>query len=516
MNHQKVLLIIMDGWGITASESVSAIAQANTPFYDQIKTTAPYMLLHASGLPVGLPDGQMGNSEVGHMNIGAGRIVYQDLVRINREIKEELILDNPQFQALVDYCIQNDQPLHLMGLISDGGVHSHLNHLMGLIRILAKKGVKQVFLHGFMDGRDTSPNGGLGYIQQVEACMEEAGVGKVASLIGRYYAMDRDKRWPRIKKAYDLITQGDGQAFESASQAIQSAYDANTTDEFIEPAIITENGQPVAKLAAGNAVLFFNFRTDRGRQLTHVLTQEDMPAEGMHTLSLHYTTMTRYDESFEGIHVLYDKAKIVNGLGDYLISQGKKQIRIAETEKYPHVTFFFNGGREAPGEGESYLLCPSPKVATYDLAPEMSAFDICDKLIPEIEKQSADFICLNFANPDMVGHTGVFEAAVQACETVDGCTKAVAEAALENGYIVLITADHGNADIMRNSDGSAHTAHTTALVPLILLDSDQRFTFATEETGKLGDLAPTILTLMGLSIPEEMTGDILISQEKVG
>jgi 2,3-bisphosphoglycerate-independent phosphoglycerate mutase len=389
-------------------------------------------------------------------------------------------------------------------------VHSNISHLKGILGILADQQFAQpVYIHCFMDGRDTSPAGGRDYLADLEAAIKAHGVGHIATLIGRYYAMDRDKRWPRVKLAYDLLTQGTGQPFSSASAAIEDAYAHEETDEFVKPRVITDQeGQPLGTIQAGDAILFYNFRTDRGRQLTQVLTQEDMPDEGMHTLPLHYATMTRYDESFEGIHVLYGKPNLENGLGEYLSQQGKTQVRIAETEKYAHVTYFFNGGREEAMAGERHLLCPSPKVATYDLQPEMSAQDIRDQINQVITVEDVDFICLNFANADMVGHTGVFEAAVKACETVDACTASVVETANANGYIALVTADHGNSDKMRNPDGSPHTAHTTALVPLFLIDPEQRFSLR-PETGKLGDLAPTILTLMGMDRPQDMTGEVL-------
>lgn len=499
----------MDGWGMAQDESVSAINAAKTPFYDHALQSYPFTKLEASELKVGLPEGQMGNSEVGHMNIGAGRIVYQDLVKINREIAGEGFAQNAELRNLVEYCQSNQKPLHLLGLLSDGGVHSSIHHLIGMLAVLQREDIPAVYIHVFTDGRDTAPDGGIKYVAQLEEAIAQTGTGKIASVIGRYFAMDRDKRWERVRKAYDLLVKGEGAAFESAAAAVQNAYEQGQTDEFVEPCVITEGGNPIAKIQEGDAVLFYNFRTDRGRELTHVLTQADMPEEGMQTLDLHYATLTRYDESFKGVHVLYDKDKIVNGLGEYLSNNGKKQIRIAETEKYPHVTFFFNGGREAKMAGEEYLLCASPKVATYDLKPEMSAYEIRDKITAELKKGEVDFVCLNFANPDMVGHTGVFEAAVKACEVVDGCTKEVTEVALENGYTVLITADHGNADKMRNADGSLHTAHTTALVPLFLVSSDESLDLV-EQVGKLGDLAPTILDIMGLDQPTEMTGDSLL------
>ncbi|MEM8887025.1 MAG: 2,3-bisphosphoglycerate-independent phosphoglycerate mutase [Bacteroidota bacterium] len=509
MTSGKVILIIQDGWGIADNPAVSAIQSAKTPFYDKALQERSNCKLEASGNAVGLPEGQMGNSEVGHMNIGAGRIVYQDLVRINHEIKSGDFAKNQTFQDLLSYCKDKNKPLHLLGLLSDGGVHSSIEHVKGIISFLAQESLVGVYVHVFTDGRDTAPDGGKSYIADLEAHMQKEGCGEIATIIGRYYAMDRDKRWERVKLAYDLLLEGKGKSFSSAAEAIQASYDADTTDEFVEASVIIKDGAPVAKISEGDGLLFYNFRTDRGRQLTHVLTQEDMPDHGMKTLDLHYVTMTRYDEKFKGIHVLYEKDQIKNGLGEYLSNQGKKQIRIAETEKYPHVTFFFNGGREEQMPGEEYMICPSPKVATYDLKPEMSAFDIRDRIIPEIEKGEVDFVCLNFANPDMVGHTGVFEAAVKACETVDACSEAIIKVALEKGYKVLLTSDHGNSDRMQNPDGSPHTAHTTALVPLILFDPSNTHKLKAV-TGKLGDLAPSILSLMGLSIPEEMSGDVLI------
>ncbi len=500
----------MDGWGIAANPSVSAIDSANTPFFDHSISYLPHTTLEASGEAVGLPAGQMGNSEVGHMNIGAGRVVYQELIRISKALKDGSFGANTTFQQLVTYAKEKQKPIHLLGLLSDGGVHSHITHLQGILKVLSQhEDLPQVFIHVFTDGRDTDPNGGLEYVRQVEGYVDEVGIGKIASVIGRYYSMDRNQKWDRVAKSYRLLTQGEGTAYQSAEDAVQASYNAGITDEFIEPIVITENGQPIGTIQEGDAVLFYNFRTDRGRQLTTMLTQKDFPEEATQCINLAFFTMTRYDETFERVEVLFDKPDIPDGLGEVLSRMGKQQIRIAETEKYPHVTFFFNGGCEEPFTGESRILCPSPEVATYDLQPEMSAFHIRDKIIPELQKRNVDFVCLNFANPDMVGHTGVWEATVKACETVDYCTRQIVEVALESGYTVLVTADHGNADKMKNPDGSAHTAHTTSRVPLILHSNEKRDWRLT--TGKLGDIAPTILRLMDIEIPAAMTGNVLIS-----
>ena len=505
--NKKVILMILDGWGIAQDKSVSAIDKAETPFMDRVTKEYPYSHLEASGLAVGLPEGQMGNSEVGHMNLGAGRVVYQDLVKINNAVKEGTLSESAVLQEGFAHAKSNGKPLHLMGLLSDGGVHSHIEHLKALVSAAADAGLKEVYVHAFTDGRDTAPHGGLGYVEDLQAHLNRS-VGKIASITGRYYAMDRDKRWPRVKKAYDAMVRGEGAQFENLERGIRASYEAGVTDEFIEPIIHVENGQPVATISEGDVVMCFNFRTDRGRQITQALTQQDFPEEGMSKMDLYYLTMTNYDDSFEGVRVVFGKDNLTKTLGETLQDQGKKQIRIAETEKYPHVTFFFSGGREVEFDGESRILCPSPKVATYDLQPEMSAQDIRDSIIPELEKEEVDFVCLNFANPDMVGHTGVFEAAVKACETVDGCAQAVVEAALAHKYATIIIADHGNSDIMVNSDGSPHTAHTTNLVPFVLVDDAGDV--KTLKPGKLGDIAPTILTLMGLEIPGEMTGDVLV------
>ncbi|TAE16104.1 MAG: 2,3-bisphosphoglycerate-independent phosphoglycerate mutase [Bacteroidetes bacterium] len=507
--NKKVALLILDGWGLGTNPEVSAIAQAKTPFMDMLWETYPHSHLEASGLAVGLPEGQMGNSEVGHMNIGAGRVVYQDLVRINKEISEGTIAQNPVLVRALEYAKTNGKALHLLGLVSDGGVHSHIEHLKGLCTIAKQAGLDKIFVHAFTDGRDTAPDGGVPYLRDLLAHMEAHQAGKLASVVGRYYAMDRDKRWERVKLAYDLLVKGEGSPTQNPIEALQASYTAGVTDEFVKPIVCTDSaGKPLATIQAGDVVLFFNFRNDRGRQLTQVLTQQDFPDFGMAKMDLRYLTMTIYDESFQNVEVLFEKDNLNATLGEIVAKAGKKQIRIAETEKYPHVTFFFSGGREQPFEGESRLLCPSPKVPTYDLQPEMSAFDIRDKIVPELQNQTADFICLNFANPDMVGHTGVFEAAVKACETVDTCLQAVVTTALEQDYVCIVIADHGNSDIMRNEDGSPHTAHTTNLVPCILVHKDLR---PVMKNGKLGDLAPTILTLMGIDIPQEMTGNVLLA-----
>lgn len=492
--------MILDGWGIAKDKSVSAIDKANTPFMDRIFKEYPHSTLEASGLAVGLPDGQMGNSEVGHMNIGAGRVVYQDLVKISKAVDDGSLAENKALKEAISYAKETNKPIHLIGLVSDGGVHSHINHLKGLLSTFDTANFSNVHVHAFTDGRDTDPKAGVAYLQSVQDHMTKT-VGSLATITGRYYAMDRDNRWERVKLAYDALVRGIGTHADDPLKAMEESYSNDVTDEFIQPIICSE-----ARISEGDVVICFNFRTDRGRQITQALTQQDFPEQGMEKMNLHYVTMTNYDDSFKGVQVMYGKENLTMTMGEVLEKHGKKQIRIAETEKYPHVTFFFSGGREKPFEGENRILCPSPKVATYDLQPEMSAKDIKSKIIPELEKKSADFICLNFANPDMVGHTGVFEAAVKACETVDQCAEAVVKTALENDYLSIIIADHGNSDMMINPDGTPNTAHTTNLVPCIIVDN----TFKGElKSGKLGDLAPTILTFMGVPIPAEMTGDIL-------
>ena len=507
--NKKVMLMILDGWGIATNKKVSAVDQAKTPFMDSVYPKYANSRLEASGLAVGLPAGQMGNSEVGHMNIGAGRIVYQDLVRINKAIEEKELDSNPVLLEAFDYVKKNSKNFHLIGLVSDGGVHSHLDHLKGICTIAHNNGIKNLFVHAFTDGRDTDPKGGLGYLRDLQAHLKKT-TGQIASVVGRYFAMDRDKRWERVKLAYDLLVNGTGETTTDVLAAVQKSYAGDVTDEFIKPIVVTNSGKPVATIQAGDVVLCFNFRTDRGREITQVLTQQDFPDQGMKALNLYYITLTNYDDTFKNVKTIFDKDNLENTLGEVVSRAGKKQIRIAETEKYPHVTFFFSGGREQQFPGESRILCPSPKVATYDLQPEMSANDIKDKIIPELEKKEVDFICLNFANPDMVGHTGVFEAAVKACETVDFCAGKVVEAALKNNYTTIIIADHGNAEFMINDDGTPNTAHTTNLVPCVLVDSSYKGKIA---DGKLGDLAPTILTLMGIPIPSQMTGRVLIDHQ---
>jgi 2,3-bisphosphoglycerate-independent phosphoglycerate mutase len=505
--NKKVLLMILDGWGIALNKKVSAIDNAQTPYINSLYTRYPHSKLEASGLAVGLPAGQMGNSEVGHMNIGAGRVVYQDLVRVNKAVEDKELDTNPVLVDALTYAKVNNKAIHFIGLLSDGGVHSHIEHLKGLCTIAANQNLKNVFIHAFTDGRDTDPKGGIGYLTDLKNHMNKT-TGQIASVVGRYYAMDRDKRWERVKLAYDAMVHGAGENTTDILKAVEKSYEAGVTDEFIKPIIATDaKGNPLATIKEGDVVLCFNFRTDRGREITMALTQQDFHEQNMFRMNLYYVTLTNYDDTFKNVKVIFDKDNLENTLGEIVSKAGKKQIRIAETEKYPHVTFFFSGGREEVFQGESRLMCPSPKVATYDLKPEMSANDIKDKIIPELERKSADFICLNFANPDMVGHTGVFEAAVKAVETVDKCNEAVTEVARKNGYAIIIIADHGNADIMINEDGTPNTAHTTNLVPCILVDDNYKGKL---KTGKLGDLAPTILTLMGITIPKEMTGNVLL------
>ncbi len=496
----------MDGWGLAKNPEVSAIDKAETPFVDSLYTKYPHSTLDASGMSVGLPDGQMGNSEVGHMNIGAGKVVYQDLVKINNAVKENTLAEQKALQEAFNHAKENNKAFHLIGLVSDGGVHSHIDHLKGLCSAAHSFGLNDVFIHAFTDGRDTDPKAGVNYLKSLEEHLNNT-TGRIASVTGRYYAMDRDKRWARVKLAYDALVHGEGLKTDNIFEAIEKSYQEGVTDEFIKPIINVDHGEPIAKIKDGDVVMCFNFRTDRGRQITQALTQQDFETFDMKKLSLYYLTMTNYDDTFKDIKVVYGKNDLNNTLGEVLSRNGKKQIRIAETEKYPHVTFFFSGGKEVEFEGEKRILCPSPKVATYDLQPEMSAYDIRDSIIPELKSKESDFICLNFANADMVGHTGVFEAAVKACETVDKCVKDVIETALENDYTSIIIADHGNSDIMINPDGSPHTAHTTNLVPCIIVDNSFN---GKVKNGKLGDIAPTICKIMGIDTSEEMTGDVLI------
>lgn len=500
------MLLILDGWGYGKKDNSDAAFAANTPFFDSLLKKYPNSVLEASGEAVGLPAGQMGNSEVGHMNLGAGRVVYQELGRINKAISDGSLKTNPVLVDAFDYAKKNNKAVHFIGLVSDGGVHAHINHLKGLCDAANDQGLKDVFVHAFLDGRDTDPNSGLGFIKELNAHLENS-AGKLASLIGRYYAMDRDSRWERVKQAYDLLTKGIGETAQDAVAAIEKSYSEGITDEFIKPVVVTSaDGQPVATIQPDDVVICFNYRTDRGREITAVLTQNDYPEFEMHKLPLYYVTMTTYDENFENVKVVFTKDDLTETLGEILAHNHKNQIRIAETEKYPHVTFFFSGGREQVFENEKRIMVPSPKVATYDLQPEMSAQGITDAIVKELESGWADFICLNFANPDMVGHTGVFEAVIKAVETADRCAQEVVTKGLENGYSFIILADHGNSEFMINNDGSANTAHTTNLVPCILVGTD----YTAIADGKLGDVAPTILKIMGIEKPAIMTGNYLV------
>jgi 2,3-bisphosphoglycerate-independent phosphoglycerate mutase len=503
---KRVVLMILDGWGISPDPAVSAVAQANTPFVDSLSTAAVHNVLHTDGMHVGLPEGQMGNSEVGHVNLGAGRVVYQDLAKINMAVTQDTLKDEAVLKDAFAHAKANNKSVHFLGLVSDGGVHAHINHIEGLLKAAHNAKVPKSYVHAFTDGRDVDPKSGVAFLTQVqEICA--ATNAHLASVVGRYFAMDRDQRWERVKKAYDLLVHGTGTQTENLAQTMQANYDGGTTDEFIEPIALPENGEVTSsRIKEGDVVIFFNFRTDRGRQLTQALSQMPFPAQDMEPLSLYYVTLTNYDESFKDVNVVYDKENIQQTLGEVLAAAGKKQIRIAETEKYPHVTFFFNGGREEPFDGEERILCPSPKVATYDLQPEMSAFDIRDAIVPKLKARATDFVCLNFANPDMVGHTGDMAAAIKACETVDGCTAEVVAAAKEGGYSVIIIADHGNCDTMINPDGSPNTAHTTNLVPVYLIDADAK----SIDEGALCDIAPTVLELMGIEQPAAMTAKSLL------
>ena len=519
MENKKVILIIMDGWGLGKVKSSDAIQHAKTPFISSLYTKYPNSTLITCGEDVGLPEGQMGNSEVGHLNLGAGRIVYQELQRINVAIKSGEFAGNATLLAAIDFAKQNNKPLHLMGLVSDGGVHSHINHLKALTTLCADKGLQNVLVHAFTDGRDTDPKSGLGFLTDLQNHLDKT-TGHIATITGRYYAMDRDKRWERVKLAYDALVHGSG--FETGDMlgAIKKSYTEGVTDEFIKP--IINSKLPSSGIKDGDVVICFNFRTDRCREITQVLTQTDFPDFGMKKLDLHYTTMTQYDHTYKNVHVVFENDDLINTLGEILQQNNKTQIRIAETEKYPHVSFFFSGGREKEFAGEKRIMIPSPKVATYDLQPEMSAYAVTDAIVKEIEKGSdsseskippsgdrgaPDFICLNFANADMVGHTGVWDAVIKAVETVDTCVEKVVAAALKQDYGVFILADHGNADYEINENGTPNTAHTLNLVPFFIVDKEWKGSI---KNGKLGDIAPTILTMMHLPIPKEMSGDILI------
>jgi 2,3-bisphosphoglycerate-independent phosphoglycerate mutase len=506
METKKLVLLILDGWGYGKRDKSDAAFAANTPFFDSLLLNYPNSKLEASGEAVGLPAGQMGNSEVGHMNLGAGRVVYQELGRINKAIADRTLNTNSTLLNAFAYAKANHKPIHFIGLVSDGGVHAHINHLIALCDAAKENGLSDVFIHAFLDGRDTDPNGGLNYIKALDRHLTTS-TGKIASVIGRYYAMDRDNRWERVKLAYDVMVNGIGEKSNNAELAIQQSYAAGITDEFVKPVVIVdEQGNPTATIKEGDVVICFNYRTDRGREITQALCQKDFPEQCMKKLPLYYVTMTSYDESFENVNVVFSKDDLNNTLGEVLAANGKNQIRIAETEKYPHVTFFFSGGREKEFDNEKRILVPSPKVATYDLQPEMSAAGITSAIVKELESRWPDFVCLNFANPDMVGHTGVFEAVVKAVETVDACTQIVVETGLANGYSFIILADHGNAEFMLNPDGSVNTAHTTNLVPCILIDKD----YKTIADGKLGDIGPTVLKIMGITAPEIMTGNCLV------
>jgi 2,3-bisphosphoglycerate-independent phosphoglycerate mutase len=501
--NKKVVLMILDGWGIATNPKVSAIDAAKTPFVDSLYQTYPHSKLEASGLAVGLPEGQMGNSEVGHMNLGAGRVVYQNLVRINKAVQENTLGQEPELATAFEYAKNHGKSVHFIGLVSDGGVHAHIEHLKSLLTSASEAGLQDVFIHAFTDGRDTDPKSGMGFMTDLYQHTLKTGT-QIASVTGRYFAMDRDNRWERVALAYHAMVGGEGTPTQDVLASIQASYDAGVTDEFIKPIIVTDAaGAPVGKIREGDVVICFNFRTDRGREITQALTQKDFHEENMHKLNLYYLTMTEYDKEFTGVHVIFNDSNLPMTMGEVLEGAGKKQIRIAETEKYPHVTFFFSGGRELPFLGQTNLMRNSPKVATYDLQPEMSAAELRDALIPELEKEEVDFVCLNFANPDMVGHTGVFEAVVKAVETVDACAEAVVKVGLAHGYSFIIIADHGNADVMMNEDGSPNTAHSTNLVPCILVDQDFHPKL---KDGKLGDISPTILKLMGVAQPKEMTG----------
>ena len=505
MEAKKVILVIMDGWGLGKKKESDAIQNANVPFVSSLYKKYPNSTLVTCGQAVGLPAGQMGNSEVGHLNLGAGRIVYQELERINVSVENGEFQKNKILLNSLGYAKENNKSLHLIGLVSDGGVHSHINHLKAITTLCKEKNIDNVYVHAFTDGRDTDPKSGLHFLEDLQKHLDQT-TGKIASVTGRYYAMDRDKRWERVKVAYDALVHRTGNVTGNIFSAITTSYEKNITDEFLLPVINADT--PGSGIKDGDAVICFNFRTDRCREITEVLTQTAYPDYNMKPLQLDYTTMTMYNHTYKNIHVIFEKDDLSNTLGEILANNNKKQIRIAETEKYPHVTFFFSGGREVPFEGESRIMIPSPKVATYDLKPQMSANEVTDALLPEIKNKTADFICLNYANTDMVGHTGVWDAVITAAETVDKCVEKIVTAGLENGYTIFLTADHGNADYMINENGTPNTAHTLNLVPFFIIDKEWKGEI---KSGKLGDLAPTILTMMQLPVPPQMTGNILIN-----
>lgn len=508
MEKKKLALLILDGWGLGTKVKADAIQHANTPFIDSLYLKYPHSKLVASGEAVGLPDGQMGNSEVGHLTIGSGRVIFQELVKIHKAAQNGALANNPVLKQALEYAKAENKNVHFIGLLSDGGVHSHINHLKALCDIATQNGVNNTYIHAFLDGRDTDPKSGVGYLNElINHNTAKNNTAKIASVIGRYYAMDRDQRWERVKLAYDLLVHGIGIHSKDVVKTVEEQYAENITDEFMKAIVnVDENNNPLAIVNEGDVIISYNFRTDRAREITIALTQRDIHEFNMHKMNLHYVTMTNYDDSFENVKVIFEKDNLANTLGEVLSKNNKSQIRIAETEKYPHVTFFFSGGRETPFENESRIMIPSPKVATYDLQPEMSANGITEAITTELEKRAVDFVCLNFANPDMVGHTGVFEAVVKAVETVDSCAQKVVEIGLKKGYSFIIIADHGNADFMINEDGSPNTAHSTNLVPCILIDQSEYKI----KDGGLADIAPTILDILGLPKAEEMNGNSLL------
>ena len=509
--NRKVLLMILDGWGIATDRKASAPDQADTPFIDSCYEEHPNCVIKANGVAVGLPEGQMGNSEVGHIHIGAGRVVYQNLVKINVAIEDKTLHHHEILLEELRNARRNNKQVHFIGLLSDGGIHSHIHHLKALCDIARDHEITKLFIHAFTDGRDTDPRSGKGFIEEMQKHLEKS-TGKIASVTGRYYAMDRDNQWNRIKVAYDALVKGKGTLTEDIIRTMKEKYEQGETDEFIRPIIMKKNGseKPLATFREGDTVLFFNFRPDRARQLSKVLTQEDMKEKGMERIDLDFITMTPYDDTFKDIDTLFSKKNLENTLGELISEKEKKQLRIAETQKYPHVTYFFSGGREEPFDGEDRIMVKSSDISTYDKKPEMSAYEIKDKILPELEEKKYDLICLNFANLDMVGHTGVFEAAIKACEAVDDCAGKISDAAVRNDYVVIITADHGNSEYMINENGSPNTAHTSNPVPLFLINGPEDRNL---EDGTLTDIAPTILSLMGIEIPEVMTGKNLLKEK---